>query len=353
MNRIALGLLVLLQMGSQASAGETLFSKSLFKDHGNKNWCSAGEGCADTGCCETSDSSCDVSGNGCTDDSCGLGCGLLDGHKCPLGNPFKSSEKCFNDFISPMTNPAYNEDPRTLSEIRPIYINHKIPQGVAGGNINVFAVQLRAALTDRLSIIATKDGFITSSNPLIDDGWADVAAGLKYNLIRDVCNGRLLSAGLIYELPAGSTRSLQGNGDGEFILFLSGGMRLGSERAHLLATTGLRTPADKAAESSSFYLSTHFDYRVTKRGYFLTELNWYNWYQGGNVGVPGAPTVEGADFFNFGAPDVAGNHLVTWAFGTKFKPAENQEFGVAYEIPLSSRNDIFDARLTVDYIYRF
>jgi hypothetical protein len=78
-----------------------------------------------------------------------------------------------------------------------------------------------AAVSDQLSIIATEDGFATSTNPLIDDRWADVSAGLKYNLYRDSYRQQLLSAGLVYELPVGSTRALQGNGDGLFNLFLS------------------------------------------------------------------------------------------------------------------------------------
>lgn len=73
-----------------------------------------------------------------------------------------------------MTNPVFFEDPRTLTEARLIFLNHKVPGAAAGGNVKLVACQLRAALTYRLSIIATKDGFIMSSNPLIDDGWADI-----------------------------------------------------------------------------------------------------------------------------------------------------------------------------------
>lgn len=267
-----------------------------------------------------------------------------------LGGLIKPTDPCFNDFISPMTNPVMFEDPRTLSEIRFIYLNHKVPTALGGGNLNVFAAQVRVALSERLSLIATKDGFITSSNAIIDDGFADVAAGLKYNLLRDPQNGQLVSVGATYELPVGSTRAFQGNGDGEFDLFLSGGTRLG-EKMHALAATGFRLPADSSAESKMYYLSAHLDYMVTKKTYFLTEMNWYNWFDGGNAGI--VPGIEGGDLINLGAPGVAGNNIVTWAWGAKFKPATNQEFGVAYEIPITSRNDVMDNRLTVDYIIRF
>ena len=98
---------------------------------------------------------------------------------------FARSQPGFDRFISPMTNPVFFEDPRTVTEARTIYLHHRVPAAAAGGEIDLIAIQLRAALTERLSIVASKDGYATSSNPLIDDGWADVAAGLKYNLIAE------------------------------------------------------------------------------------------------------------------------------------------------------------------------
>lgn len=303
----------------------------------------------DSGCCddccidECVDACCD---DNCCDDGC---CGIGDDKLLGL---FVASDHCFDDFISPMTNPIFFEDPRTLTELRPIYMHHKIPQGVGGGEVNLLAVQIRAAITDRLSIIATKEGYYTSSSPLIDDGFADVALGLKYTLLRDPCAGRLVSVGASYELPVGSTRALQGNGDGEFHLFATGGTRLG-ENMHYLAGTGFRLPANQAQESSSWYLSQHLDYMVNQKFYLLTELNWYSWFQGGNGGIPGATNVEGMDLINLGASDVAGNNIITMAWGVKYKPQANREIGLAYEIPVSSRNDIMDNRLTVDYIIRY
>ena len=93
----------------------------------------------------------------------------------------------FDGFISPMTNPVFFEDPRNLTEIRPIFVHHRMPDAAGGGYVNVIAAQVRYSLTENISLIATKDGFVTSDNPLIDDGWADVAAGLKFNLFTDPC----------------------------------------------------------------------------------------------------------------------------------------------------------------------
>lgn len=186
-------------------------------DVGDLGCCdAAGLGCCGTacGCC---DAACRPCCNNCglfaqgvlTHDPCGEGCVLPE---LLLGKLFCETEGCFDEFISPMTNPIYFEDPRTVTELRGIFWNHTVPQAAGGGQINLYALQIRARLSERLSLIATKDGYIVSSSPLIDDGWADVALGLKYALYRDARRQRLLSGGFVYDMPVGSTRSLQAKG---------------------------------------------------------------------------------------------------------------------------------------------
>jgi hypothetical protein len=266
-----------------------------------------------------------------------------------LGGCFRSTPGGFDRFVSPMTNPVFFEDPRTLTEARLIFLNHKVPTAAGGGDIQLYALQIRAAITDRLSLIATKDGYAVSSNPLIRDGWADIAAGLKYTLFSDVCNQRLLSVGAAYEMPTGSTRTLQGNGNGEFHVFASGGTQLGC-RGHWLSASGFRLPADVGDESQSWYWSNHFDYEVCRGWYAVTEVNWYQWLQAGNGGIA---NVEGGDLFNFGSTGVGGQNIVTGAFGAKFKPSPMSEIGVAWELPLTDRRDVLENRLTIDVIRRF
>lgn len=62
---------------------------------------------------------------------------------------------------------------------------------------------------------------------------------------------------------------------------------------------------------------------------------------------------EGLDLINLGSPGVTGNNIVTQAFGAKLKPSGNQEIGLAYEIPLTRREDILENRITVDWIFRY
>lgn len=261
----------------------------------------------------------------------------------------QSSDPRFDDFISPMSNPVYFEDPRTLSEARFIFLNHKVPNPAGGGDVQLYALQIRAALTDRLSLIATKDGYIVSENPLIDDGWADIAAGLKYNLFSDPYAQQLLSAGIVYEAPSGTHDALQGNGDGAFDFFLTGGAQICC-RGHWLAAGGLVQPVNTGDESTWSYLSNHFDYYMGNGFYALMEYNWYHYLKSGDGGIPG---VEGGDLFNFGSTGVAGNDIVTCAFGTKFKPDRCTEIGLAWEVPLTERRDVMENRLTFDVIRRF
>ncbi len=63
--------------------------------------------------------------------------------------------------------------------------------------------------------------------------------------------------------------------------------------------------------------------------------------------------VEGIDIINLGSQGVAGHHIVTAAFGGKYKPSGNTEIGIAWEVPVSARRDIMQDRLTIDWILRY
>lgn len=289
----------------------------------------------------------------CCDSGCGCDGGCDCGDACIEDRLFgfiRRSQSGFDRFISPLTNPVHFEDPRTLSEARFIFLNHHVPGAAGGGDVRLIAAQFRAALTERLSLVAVKDGFIMSTNGLINDGFADVGAGLKYNFYADVQSQRLLSAGLNYELPVGTPRAFQGNGDGEFHFYLSGGAQLG-EHSHWISNSGFKIGVDEDEDSDFWYWSNHFDYEVRDRWYLLTELNWYHWTRAGSN--PALAGVEGGDLFNFGSTGVAGNDIVTNAIGIKFKRDRHRELGIAFEYPLTDRRDVIDNRITVDWIFRY
>lgn len=333
-------------------AGNSCSDASLENSCTSQSSCDSSLICGDLSCVGGCDSAV------ACDSDCGKdGLGLLD---C-LQGVLKPSDYCFDDFISPMINFVFFEDPRNVTELRPIYVNHWVPPTVgngisADGNIQLFAAQFRVKLTDRLSLIAVKDGFIVDDTrgtlgTLLSDGWADVTAGLKYNLIRDAQKGRLLSIGGTYELPIGSTRSLQDIGDGEFHVFATGGQRLAGGNAHLLSSVGYRFPVDNDIQTSALHWSNHFDVRLTKKAYVFTELAWWHWTEDAANGA--AIGIAGQDLFNLFANDVAGNDLVTQNVGLKLKPNRNIEAGIAYEFPLTAFKDVIDNRIQTELILRY
>ena len=273
----------------------------------------------------------------------------------------RGSDHCFDDFISPMINFVFFEDPRTLTELRPIFVHHNLPQvlesGItADGSVQLYAFQIRLALTERLSLIAVKDGLIVedvdgATDSIIDDGIADVAIGLKYNLIRDDCNGTLLSAGFTYEIPIGSNDAQQGVGDGEFHYFATGGQRLMYGDAHLLSSFGWRQPVNTDTRTSSVHWSSQLDYRLSEQFYILTGVTWWHWTDSASTGLPLG--VAGQDLFNFASTNVTNNNLVTQNVGVKWKPSGHIEAGLAYEFPLSGFEDVIESRVQAELIWRY
>ena len=138
------------------------------------------------------------------------------------GGTAGAAEDPFIGFHSPITNPTNFEDPRAVSDVRPIFVSHSISEDFAGnvlkgGHVNVVALQLRAAVTERLAIIATKDGYVwvRPNKPVPgvvedSDGWANIAFGAKYDFWRDEELRALATGGLRYEAPSGNAQGLQG-----------------------------------------------------------------------------------------------------------------------------------------------
>jgi hypothetical protein len=254
------------------------------------------------------------------------------------------------------------EDPRNLTELRPIFMTHQFPGTLgpgaipAGGSVQLFALQFRLALTERLSLIAVKDGYAIDNSEgaldgLLASGWVDVTAGLKYNLVRNTQTGTLLSGGFTYEIPMGSEQTLQSVGDGEFHFFATGGQRLADGNAHILSSFGWQIPVDQSVQSTTVHWNNHFDVKVTDDVYLFTENSWWHWVKDADVGLPLG--VSGQDLINLASTNVEGNDLVTHNVGAKYKPNRCFEAGLAYEFPLTEFKDIIEDRVTLDMIFRY
>jgi hypothetical protein len=273
--------------------------------------------------------------------------------------------------VSPVTNPLFFEDPHIRTEARPIFAYHHIGadlldslglKGVGGGDVRVYAMQLRYAVTDRLAIIATKDGYtdihFDHLPSLSKSGWNDLAAGLKYALIQDAEKDEILTAGVKIELPTGNERVFQGNGSGEWDLFLSGAKGYKNFRA--LGSVGWRIPNNFDDESSIAHYSLQFEYRTCKWFIPFVAANGITVVAAGNqstladtgVGIDGWK-VEGFDLLNFGANNSDGFTQIVGGVGFRSQLCSWADLGFAYEKSLTTPKALFDDRFTVDFVIRF
>ena len=285
----------------------------------------------------------------CSCESCQT-CTLCD--RIPLLNRFPS-DRCFEDFVMPVSNPVWSIDPRSLTYVRGVFINQMIDSQtpvLGAGDLQVYALQLGIALNERLSVIAVKDGYNTLQTRGVGNrtGWSDIGLGLKYILVRDVENQFLLSGGLIYEATNGSSRVFQGNGDSVWTPYLSIGKQIGC--GHLIASTGYHVPGDTAEESQSIYYSVHYDHPVTSKLSALAELNGIVYTKSGQA-LP--LNIEGGDWINLGSSSVAGNNVLTFAFGADYRFNKCLSFAAAWEFPLSNRKDLLDSRTTATLTLMF
>jgi len=265
--------------------------------------------------------------------------------------------------ISPVGNPIYFEDPRITSEVRPIFMQHWLPDTFdfeggsvpLGGEVRVYAVQLRYALTDRLGLIATKDGYIEfKPDQTLDHayGFANLAAGLKYALVDDVENEFILTPGLTFEVPTGDDEVIQGEGDGEFNVFVSAAK--GWDNLHVTGNVGARLPIDGAEQTTQLHYSLQVDYYTCK--YFIPffVLNGYTVLSEGDNQLLGVDlNTEMYDLINFGSTAAKGNTMLTIGGGFRSKLLDCLEFGAAYEAGVIDPVGIFDSRVTVDFIWHF
>ena len=255
--------------------------------------------------------------------------------------------------ISPVANPLFFESPFIESELRPIFVWHNIDKSfvTGGGDVQVYAAQLRWAVTDRLAIIATKDGYI-DFNPKTTlphkSGFADLAAGVKYALIDNEAHEFILTPGLKIEVPTGNQRVFQGNGAGEWDLFVSAGK--GFNNFHMTGSLGSRLPNDWTEETASLHYSLQADYYVCD--YFIPFVVG-NAFTVLNNGRQLPLDVEGYDLINFGSSNAAGFTQATVGAGFRSKLCKRLDFGFAYEIGVTNPKGLFDDRFTVDLVVKF
>lgn len=269
-----------------------------------------------------------------------------------LGDPNPEAAEVTQDqqAVHPVTAPYFQEDSFVTTDVRGWFVHHSIPDSslLGGGEAQVYAVQVRLALTDQVQLVAYKDGYININTGLIDeDGMNDLAAGLKWNFLQDWENQLHAAAGFGYEIKAGNSKVLQN--DDEVRLWLSANK--GFDAHHLGLSANFRLPVDDEdplGDSTNFSWHMHYDYYVCEWFSPVLELSGYHVIdEGDNVVVP----FQGIDVFNLGGGK--SEDVVTIGLGAEFRPMQDLGLRAAYETPISDNDDIFGYRWTFSAVYSF
>ena len=256
------------------------------------------------------------------------------------------SDHVFDQFISPVTNPFLFEDPRSLTEVRPIFMYQQIPgrqPDMQGGNIWFFGTQARLAVTDRLSFVFSKLGGL-SVNPGSGSvfpgqtGFSELWLGPKYTFIRNEEAARVMAGGLQFQIPVGNKDVFQDTGSLSLVPYLSYAesffrdWSVGSVNA--MVNTGWAVSVNRL-RSDYYYLSGHVDLDVGNwhKFYPLMEMNWIMYTSNGTSRPIGS---EGRDLINFGG-QASGNGMVTWAIGLATRSANRPRSVLHSSCPLLGR----------------
>jgi hypothetical protein len=252
--------------------------------------------------------------------------------------------------VHPITAPYYNEDSFVTTDVRAWFVHHNFPSDVAlaGGDARVYAVQLRAALTDKWQFVAYKDGWVELDTGLIDDsGLNDLAAGFKYNFLQDWETDTHAAAGLGYELGIGDEDVLQDDDE----VRLWGSYNKGFDRLHLGATLNYLTPVgseDALGDASRVFWHLHADYWVNQNFSPVFELNGYHVVsEGDNTPLP----FSGVDVANLGGGD--GEDVITNGLGFEWRFNSSLSARAAYEYPWTDNVDLFGSRITASVVWGF
>lgn len=252
--------------------------------------------------------------------------------------------------VRPLTAPYFHEDAFVTSDLRAWYVNHQFYGDTIGGEAEVYALQVRLALTERLQLVAYKDGYTDVNDSALGspDGWNDIAAGLKYAFIQDWENQFHLAGGIGYEFSLGDEEVLQ-DAD-ELRLWLSANK--GFDRLHLGFAANYRIAEDNGkglvGAADMITLHAHADYYVNEWFSPVVELNGYFVTDEGPVGAP----FSGVDAVSVGGGE--NEDTITGAIGAEFRPF-GPELGLraAYETELTNQVSLFGHRWTVSAVYEF
>lgn len=268
------------------------------------------------------------------------------------GNPgFLNGLRGFEHFYNPVGQPLYFETPFNNSGLRFLFLRHEFADGsqLAGGDVTVAAVQARLAITERLGFIATKDGYSWLDAGALpeENGWNQLAAGLKYAFYVDREQDMVATAGARLMLVTGEDKVLQSDTE-ELSPFIS--VAKGFGKFHLIGDMTYRFPFDDDKGNQVFMWDLHADYEVLDGFAPMLELHGCH-YMSDGTRLP--LSVGGLDYTNLGSQPA--ESFVAWAgIGARLEIDKKYEIGACYEFAITDPDDdIMDTRITVDFIVRW
>jgi hypothetical protein len=286
------------------------------------------------------------------------------------GRCLLQSDHGFDYFASPVTDPFLFEDPRALTELKPLFIYAGAPLSnpiFKGGNAEYYGLQARLAITERLSFTINELGFVTLNpfNPSAgppgqfsqSTGFAQVELGPKYTFLRSEEWKTVMAGGLLFQIPAGSPKVFQNTGTLGLAPYLSAAKNFclpcGWGSTNLMSTMGYDFSVTNQ-RSQFWYMMFHWDYNIANTNMFypFLELSWYHYTVGGKANVPGFG-FEGLQLVNFGSNNVGGRDFLGISPGLRFKLNEHIQAGAAVTWPLLKQKEINDYTLTFDIIFRY
>jgi hypothetical protein len=266
------------------------------------------------------------------------------------GGGFLTSDRGFPNFIGWLSSPTRNIDPRSLTELYPLFTyawTDPFRRVIPRGQISAYGAGINLALTERLCVGLTDGAPLWAHFDRQRTGWANLGGFGQYTLIRDTDDQFLLTVGLSWEAPSGSKEVFQGSPPAYLAPYLTIGKEFGN--FHFLATTGYNFPAEHAkVTTETYYANFHFDYRVADWFYPLVEFNgnWPNTTL--DFRRDFAPGLIEIDRFD----GVGGLFTVAPGFNAVLVQ-DRLELGAVYQTPVWSRRDFNFNSLLVKMIVRF
>jgi hypothetical protein len=243
---------------------------------------------------------------------------------------FLKGNRSFPNFIGFLSNPIQSIEPRATTEIVAMFgagwVSGNSPY-LPSGNMQVYGGgPYSIALSERLSAGINQGGYAVANFssdrqqilrnlglpvPNRDlggqrEGWLNLGGFVQYTLIADVPNQFLVTAGMRWEAPSGTTQIFQGSGPPYLAPYLTVGKEFGCW--HILATTGFEfpvTPGD--VTTKTFYANVHIDRKI---GWLYPLVEFNGSYHTTNVNLNLTPNHDVIDLGTFSS---TGNTLTVAA----------------------------------------